>query len=1136
LQKEIAMQLLKSLLQLPSSGRYIVTMTIIPDGIRIAVTRGGSAVPITDFLTLEKLPETVRTFLQAQRENERGSFRTPFVAAKRLLRELDERSLTPLIELQASEIEALKPTRVPADFRVRWTVDASRQKLIREMDGADGYLGDGCFSRGVNVWRVEGKFSAMLLKCLEMPELPRWGWGALLVKELEATPSPHLQLDTPPDAAVLDAASLPLVWERQHSIVNGVGQYRAVPFLKAGDTPIPLERVEAAIQEGAPAISAGRVQVALTGAFRQRYAEWKAKKLKTFPLFPQEVLGTQKNRLSRLDLTSPVLDVPDGSTDRARAENFIEAMRRHGLPAGLYGLQNEMSEILAGVCRRLLRDSPTARILWVLPRRRRDPALEALDHANLPYTDRPEGLMGRVCVVTPDVKLLPVEWTLIIFSDLDLIAAGVPQNRTYAALSRAWAVATFARPDWGNNRSDAGQLIRVLGFNADDLEAFKRTCTRQFSPQNDTLISRLTSPFRKLIIGEESENNAVPIPKPLPSTPKPAAPTLTPADIDINRVYRPTFGEMPANTGSRGSFVEQARYYAQHSEVSANPIPFRQYFPTYDAMSPAQRRWYFYWRGEVRQQRYPPTDLSYIFLHIYEGLHLVGFESPANAFNHLSTLWQKYRVDYPDLDRYLIDWLADFLVVYKLPRLPLEWYARALTLENVQLDRAIALEAWLKDGQIAAIPDTLLSELCEYKWQKSKFYQQHNTDGALDTAYREALRLIDGHVRVQQGKSLFELYRPEATTPLQRQPFAGAVHEGHKLEITIAMLPDWSASELGGTLASIIKHTENLLRRQRSFKGTLHGIMLPPDWSAVLEAAFPPPAAAPKTTSRKRKTSAQENTPPAVVDDIVIDGEAFKSLIDDNAYIRDLLRGEDEPEESQQAVAQTETASTTEEGFVFDTERPNDTPAHLLTDLAEVAEVIGQDKQVIDLLRLLYEHDWEADEDTAQESIDGAEFCNVIVSRVNERAQDILGDNLIYVEDERLSVTEDYRDEIEHLLTHLQAGVTEAPPESQTAKPISIPQHDALTPEWSDFVQRMEIHHWEALNVLLIRKDVASRLDGVARSRHTMVSLLLNEINAIALDTIGDIVIDASIDPPEIEDEDWADLEALNAWMLQTQQ
>ena len=86
---------------------------------------------------------------------------------------------------------------------------------------------------------------------------------------------------------------------------------------------------------------------------------------------------------------------------------------------------------------------------------------------------------------------------------------------------------------------------------------------------------------------------------------------------------------------ARESFVTQARHYASRTEAPTNPVAFPQLWPTYEAMRPEQQKWYFYWRSEVRKGNFLPTDLGYLFLHVYEALNLVGFTSAQATFDYL---------------------------------------------------------------------------------------------------------------------------------------------------------------------------------------------------------------------------------------------------------------------------------------------------------------------------------------------------------------------------------------------------------------------------------------------------------------------------------------------------------------------
>src|SRR5690606_29989001 len=104
----------------------------------------------------------------------------------------------------------------------------------------------------------------------------------------------------------------------------------------------------------------------------------------------------------------------------------------------------------------------------------------------------------------------------------------------------------------------------------------------------------------------------------------------------------------------------------------AEHVPFHAYWSSYGDMDAAQSRWYFFWRNEVRSGRYPPTDLSYIFIHVYECLHGVGFDTMLHAYGHLWALWHNYRSQHPRLDGCLMRWMLDLNAYYEMGMNPVE--------------------------------------------------------------------------------------------------------------------------------------------------------------------------------------------------------------------------------------------------------------------------------------------------------------------------------------------------------------------------------------------------------------------------------------------------------------------------------
>lgn len=652
--------------------------------------------------------------------------------------------------------------------------------------------------------------------------------------------------------------------------------------------------------------------------------------------------------------------------------------------------------------------------------------------------------------------------------------------------------------------------------------------------------------FRRVPVQSEtplSTTDAIPIPPrnqapliqdaqssiPLPRTTKRAPDTAPPVSITVT------------SDDKQESFVAQAQRLVARSEAQAWPIPFSHYWPTYADMSLDQQRWYFYWRTSVRSGRFLPTDLSYLFVYVYECINLIGFDTPQAAFDRLVSFWQHYRVLQPKLDRYLIDWLADFLVVHRLSTPPLTWYGQLVANKITHDDVDLLIEGWLHTGgDCTLLPSPLLYHLAGYSPESSKFYEAHHRQHDLAAAYPKGVQAVDSYLRQHTGIPLFIRYAPPTMRVVQRSPFAGALHEYGQTPITIGHVRPWQAQEpLAQSLKAILKQTENVLRQQLQFKSKLRGIDLPPDWVAAIEEAL-------RTPTSKRT--------------VTIDFDSIASLKRDSEEIRQRLLVEEEtatlnhPQttddlsqhqkdalQNNQQPTITEPQNPTEDSVLPYTERPEGTPEGLLTDLTEIAAVMGDLSSAgTQLLARLRKHDWQAPPTSLNDAKPGG-FLNLLFDQINEQAVTHLGDALVFDEGGMWVVAEDYRDEIAYILDHPAYTVTDTPRKAEPAIVEATPpsvialstnlvdarteadnKRHKLPVEWLHLSDRLQQQHWAVLAVLLQEKNVNPQIDAIARQCHTTANQLLDQINELALESIGDILIHVQDRIPRLEDEYWA--------------
>ena len=529
-------------------------------------------------------------------------------------------------------------------------------------------------------------------------------------------------------------------------------------------------------------------------------------------------------------------------------------------------------------------------------------------------------------------------------------------------------------------------------------------------------------------------------------------------------------------------FVELAKKYADRTVSHAEPAPFQEYWPSYESMDEAQQQWYFYWRAQLRQGNRLPTALSYLFVHIYEAINLTGFESPQEGFRYLDEFWRYYRQLQPRLDRYLPDWIADFIVLHELAPNVLGWYSEVSKVTNAT-DQDFAIEAWVgSGGDFEALSNEIIFELANYNPTKSKFYKQHTESIHLDLAYKKALQAVDDATRKEQGKSLFQIHQPEHRRSIRRAPFESAVHAYPRTEIEIASVHFWSnVAPLGTMLNSIVKYADNILREQAGYKYRVRGIQLTQkyrstidsalrlkaqkqelsiDYSRIAQLSKDSEALRARLLAVEDAESEEQETVETSLDERLVaaaswvPGSADMTLVPAEANVKKLTpidwfkigqrrkaraeilsrlitkngSAKYKQKPVQEAEPTIETTTTVATIYVEDTvahppaagflHRPEGTPDDLLTDLAEIARIMGDgESKASKLIGVMMKNGWECPADLIERGFPG-EFINVIIDEINSIALDELGDTLIFEEDGLSIILEEYRDEIKYILLH----------------------------------------------------------------------------------------------------------------------
>ncbi|WP_172253482.1 TerB N-terminal domain-containing protein [Saccharibacillus deserti] len=283
-------------------------------------------------------------------------------------------------------------------------------------------------------------------------------------------------------------------------------------------------------------------------------------------------------------------------------------------------------------------------------------------------------------------------------------------------------------------------------------------------------------------------------------------------------------------------FVRRARETAERTEEEVPFAPFSSYWPTFAAMKPEQERWYFYWRTEFRRGEKVETDLSYLFIYIYELINGIGWEHPHDGLEMLIRVWESYRARFRRLDGYMADWVREFALVHALdlPESPaLEQTSGLLAGELLDLELSRRFE-----GQPADLSWELIARLSDYDVTTSRFYKDAGKK-TLPRVLPLVVQALDEHLIRSRGIRLTGLFREADIRITERYLFRSAVYDPELYGRTfLVRAPKLGLhAQLRDFITQVVRQTENELRARFKFGGRLRGIKLDPELAEVIAGA-----------------------------------------------------------------------------------------------------------------------------------------------------------------------------------------------------------------------------------------------------------------------------------------------------------
>lgn len=490
---------------------------------------------------------------------------------------------------------------------------------------------------------------------------------------------------------------------------------------------------------------------------------------------------------------------------------------------------------------------------------------------------------------------------------------------------------------------------------------------------------------------------------------------------ELNRI------KSPKKTTSRHDGFEITISYGHHDEefvkdsmknavargTLTKEIPFQSYWPTFSNLDKPRLRWYLYWREQALKGNYLEVDLSYIFIFVYE---LINYSFNRNAAFNVSMmvrLLDNYKEQHPKLSNYMNEWIADMLYELEEDELAAAW--------SKKQTQTPKLYQVLEEGSVdlSSLPINIWKPYTRTK-RETEFYTSHKAK--INKKFKQSLPLIE-KTYVQEGATLIEKWFEVKKVRTIRHLYKGAVIGRNREPIHVYFTEYQATEELKNIAHNLLRLSENVVRLQSGEKRQIKvdEDLLPEGLKEEmmhLSGRF-------KKVQEKSATSKGSSIPAAPPGEKAKDLEIkdtepaettmefnWQEIEEKNKALRDLQARiddgeEEEIEEVNNDLDISSTSSNTE---------PSTVPSDVSID-----EVLGDDEEdiaefVSSMSTLEKEfisrfEDLEMVEETAKSfAKDNSTMLGFFLTKLNEKANQHLGDTLVEETEEGYEIIEDYED------------------------------------------------------------------------------------------------------------------------------
>lgn len=176
------------------------------------------------------------------------------------------------------------------------------------------------------------------------------------------------------------------------------------------------------------------------------------------------------------------------------------------------------------------------------------------------------------------------------------------------------------------------------------------------------------------------------------------------------------------------NFYRQGKFMEDYEDDAPWHGEFRRYFTTYHDLNLRQLRGYFTWRTRLRKGEFLPIATSLAYLYLYELLNGIGVDSPEDALQKMQAFERGFLdsgIGDAGIYKNLHRWMLEYSIIHNFPTALLRQYVTPAILES---DNALAI---LKTPENFTEEEvfTALCHFSEKKLKQSPIFQKDGETG-----------------------------------------------------------------------------------------------------------------------------------------------------------------------------------------------------------------------------------------------------------------------------------------------------------------------------------------------------------------------------------------------------------------------